>query len=182
MESATWVEWLKALAAPIVAVAAVTVSYQQVLINRTKLRVDMYERRIAVYEQVREFLRTFSSEGQLTATDLGRFRSTTAHAVFLCPPRVVEYLAELDRRAVSLIRALHRRELFLEGQINLDIEKLNDAIDELEVWFMDAHAESVEIFKDALAFESSGLGWLTKQLSRWWSGIRLRIRLRRLWF
>lgn len=174
MECAVWMELLKSLTGPIIAVAAVIVSSQQVGINRIKLRVDMYEKRLAVYEQVRSLLGAFGREGTLTSDDLGNFRNHTAQAVFLCPGIAVSYIAELDRRAVALIKAHHRRDLVLNGLSNRDISEIDNEIDDLENWFFEAPASAVQAFKSALELEDPGPMWLTKVWRRCGSAIRPR--------
>ena len=153
MEVTTWIELLKALAAPIVAVAAISVSHQQVEINRTKFRAEMFEKRIDVYEKVRELLRQFSREGQLTIDDLATYRAGTAHAVFTCNATVVSYLSELDRQAAALIRAQHMRQLILEGRSPRSLLDIDDRIDDLHKWLMDQDKRAIAKFADMLLIE-----------------------------
>ncbi|HDS1829515.1 TPA: hypothetical protein QEM92_000089 [Stenotrophomonas maltophilia] len=98
-----WLDLLKALAAPIIAVAALRVSRQQVEINASKLRLDLYDRRSEVYAAVKNLLGEFWADATVKPEGLDRFRKGTVQADFLFSDSVGIYLAQMDRKGQRLI-------------------------------------------------------------------------------
>ncbi|MBA0422048.1 hypothetical protein D7Y22_13825 [Stenotrophomonas maltophilia] len=98
-----WLELLKALAAPIIAAAALRVSRQQVEINASKLRLDLYDRRSEVYAAVKTLLGEFWADATVKPEGLDLFRKGTVQADFLFSDSVSAYLAQMDRKGQRLI-------------------------------------------------------------------------------
>ena len=50
-----WIQWLQALAVPVVAAVGAWIALQQMHLARVKLRHDLYDRWFAVYQADRKF-------------------------------------------------------------------------------------------------------------------------------
>lgn len=147
------IELLKAIAAPTVAVAAIVVSSQQVGINRTKLRLELYEKRVAVYEEVRSLLRKFVEAGALDVKDLAEFRTNTAHAAFICPASVTEFLGKIEAAAVELIKREHTGHLVRSGVSHRDPASVDEEIDTARRHFLDLQDTTKAVFLPVLSWE-----------------------------
>lgn len=92
----------KALLTPAIAVVATYVAWQQWRTNRQKLALDLYDRRIHTYEQVKKILSIIMREAHATYDELLAFRSATSDADFLFGPEIPKYLDEIYQRGVRL--------------------------------------------------------------------------------
>ncbi len=91
-----------ALLTPVIAVIAVYIAYQQWQTNRRRLELDLYERRLHVYQAVSQFiykvLTGFSPELQ----DISDLRRNTFEADFLFGADIRDYVRSLDTHARDL--------------------------------------------------------------------------------
>ncbi|MCI1046932.1 hypothetical protein [Caballeronia zhejiangensis] len=98
-----WVTVIQASAAllsPIIAVAAGWIAWQQVRINRNKLKLDRFEKRFAVYETTMEFLGSMIFYEKVSDHNMEQFLKVTRGAQFMLSPEVALYLDEIRRNAV----------------------------------------------------------------------------------
>ena len=84
------------------------VASQQYFLAREKFKLDLFEKRFAVYKATQQFLSDIFAEAKLDSTKLFEFRRDTQDAVFLFGDEIVEYLKTLDRKALQM-RTLQRQ-------------------------------------------------------------------------
>jgi len=119
------------------------IAYQQYVINREKLRLDLFEKRFRVYQHARDFLSRISSRGAFENDDVAQFQINTAESVFLFPDtRIQTFLQEIRKRAIGLeyyndaMRSPDRNERSKAAPNVLEIKKWLDArSDELQSLF-----------------------------------------------
>ena len=92
------------LAMPFVAGGAAIIAWQQAKTNRHKLLLDGYDRRIQVYNQVKELLGSITRRGTATEQEIFKFAIAISEAEFLFGPEIVKYLNEIYSHAVDLAR------------------------------------------------------------------------------
>lgn len=92
------------VATPIIAVGAVVIAWQQARINRQKLVLDRYGRRLRIYEHLKELLSKITAHGKATEQEVFRFRVGVSEADFLFGPEVMKYLDEVYSHACDLGR------------------------------------------------------------------------------
>lgn len=104
------------IATPIVAGAAVAIAWRQSgiakqqaeiareqgRVNERKVEVDLYDRRLKVYEEVRRVLGVAMRKGDVPVEDFVQFSAGIADADFLFGDDVVEYLQVLRERCNKL--------------------------------------------------------------------------------
>jgi hypothetical protein len=100
----TLVSVLNALLTPLIAIIATYIAYQQWKGNQLKLKMERYDRRLRVYQEVLKMLRTCSNRNPEWA-DVINFGSSTAEADFLFEPEIRQYINEIISRATELITA-----------------------------------------------------------------------------
>jgi hypothetical protein len=92
------------VASPIIAIGAVLIAWQQAQINRQKLVLDRYDRRLRIYEQLKELLSKITAHGQASDREAIQFRVSVSEADFLFGPEVMEYLDEVYSHTCQLGR------------------------------------------------------------------------------
>ena len=64
--------------------------------------LDLYDRRVRVYEEVQQFLGMILREEKTSVDDLLKFRRAVSDADFLFGPEIPKYLDEIYQRGVKL--------------------------------------------------------------------------------
>jgi hypothetical protein len=95
-------EWLQALLAPTVAIIAVYIAFRQHRTNQEKLRLDLYEKRLAVYHALKDLLGAVMRDADLKIEVLRDFALRSGEAVFLFGPDITEYLDQVKKTAIQL--------------------------------------------------------------------------------
>jgi hypothetical protein len=87
------VQWLQALATPVIALLAAVIGFGQWRTNRTKLALDLFEKRFAVFMDVRRIASEAVQQGKLT--DWGLPHEVLARGRFLFGSEVQKALDDL---------------------------------------------------------------------------------------
>ncbi len=86
----------------LVALFAVWIAFRQYQVARNKLKLDLFEKRFSVFAGTRKFLSILLQKGDVTLDDLFSYRASIAEADFLFGTDLVQYLLEIDRRALGV--------------------------------------------------------------------------------
>jgi hypothetical protein len=100
----TFIEISKALLTPVIAAVATFIAWQQWKTNELKARLDRYDRRLRVYEEVRKILSLVMRDAVASTEDLLKFRVATSEADFLFGAEIPLYIDEIYKRGLSLWR------------------------------------------------------------------------------
>ncbi len=95
---------LQGLLTPLIAIIATYIAYQQWQGNKLKLKMERYERRLRIYQEVIKMLRRCTNR-EIEWADLIDFGSSTAEVDFLFGPEIRQYLDEMISRATEQIIA-----------------------------------------------------------------------------
>src|SRR5262245_23163525 len=95
-----FIELLKALLTPTIAVIAAYIALQQWRTNRQKLELDLYSHRLRIYEEVRKILSIILRDAKVSTEDLLKFRTAVSEADFLFGKDVVAYIDEIYHRGL----------------------------------------------------------------------------------
>jgi hypothetical protein len=92
----------KVMLTPIIAVLSVYIAYQQWRTNERKLSLDLYDRRLKVYVEVKQII-TILIQGVNTSNfdDLIMFRRAVSEADFLFGPEIQKYIEEIYKHGVQ---------------------------------------------------------------------------------
>jgi hypothetical protein len=96
------VKVLSALLTPVLAITTGYIAWRQWRTNDLKLRHDLYERRLAIYLSVIEFLARIMSNCKATDAEMINFLQKTRESYFLFGPKVAAYLDSIYKRSVDL--------------------------------------------------------------------------------
>lgn len=156
-----WVQILQALAVLAVAIVGAWVAVQQMRIAKVKLQHDLYDRRYAVFQAVRQFLDAAVVQSVVSHDTLRRFVVGTADAEFLFPDELAAYLAEMSlrgRKAQSILRAMEVVPADSPERANATL-----ALNEQRSWLVNQIDSLTGKFRDTLKLDRrsrSPLGWL----------------------
>lgn len=140
------------IATPVIAAAALWIAWQQAQMNRQKLKVDRYERRLRVYEEVKMFIvSVLNSNGDISTIDIGKFQKSMAESDFLFGADVPKYVDDLClhafkwRHLTSQLEEDDWDEPEVENQARRIKAARKSAREELE-WFASELSSSKKIF------------------------------------
>jgi hypothetical protein len=98
----TLVSILGPIATLMVGFAVAFIAWQQWQVARNKLRLDLFDRRYKVFDATRKFLAVIVRDATFLDSQLLEFYAGTSDAEFLFDADVVDYLAQVRKRAVDM--------------------------------------------------------------------------------
>lgn len=90
------------LLTPVIGGVAVYIAWQQFQSNRAKLQLDTYDRRLRIYQELLDLLRTVLRNADASWDDIGKFARGTAEADFLFGDDISTYIRDVYLRSVKL--------------------------------------------------------------------------------
>jgi len=79
-----------------------SIAWQQWQVARSKLRLDLFDRRYKVFDATRKFLAVILREARFEGSHLFEFFAGTSDAEFLFDSDIVDYLAQIRTRALNM--------------------------------------------------------------------------------
>ena len=132
-----------------IAAIALYIAYQQWQTNRRKLDIDLYDRRLAIYQAVDKFVSAIVRDLDPKLEDFYEFRWATAEADFLFGPDIREYLEELTEHSLALRRwqAEYRHaHTTQDAPPDYDHAKVVRGQHKEAVWFAEQHKTALQRF------------------------------------
>jgi hypothetical protein len=93
------------LLTPVVAGVAVYIAWQQWKTNKMKLKLDTYDRRQRVYQEVTKILGVVLRDAKVNTDELLRFRSAVVEADFLFDDDIPIYINQIYQHGLAFWRA-----------------------------------------------------------------------------
>lgn len=122
----------------LVAVVVAIIAFLQWVTARQKVVLDLFDKRFAVYEELREVIGRHVSQGAASIEDIGKFTRAAGRAQFLFGPEVISFLEE---RRLDLARAAfdftHRPEPVPEERRQAAEDRIVARLDRLGNFFGD---------------------------------------------
>lgn len=98
-----WTTYLSALLVPTVAVLGSIIAYRQWRTAQNKLKLDLFEKRFAVYDSARHLVSSITTHGIVINEEIYKFIAYTREAKWLLNTDIAMYLdEELYRKALHL--------------------------------------------------------------------------------
>jgi hypothetical protein len=130
-------------------VAAFFLACQQFRISRSKLKFDLYEKRLRLFNVVRDFASTVALRGELDSDQLYR---DTIERYFLFDKDVCDYIDQMHERAKELERTdldLERPNLNEEARQALKAKKVKT-----KTWFFDQSDNMLKVLSKDLSIKT----------------------------
>ncbi|WP_341217857.1 hypothetical protein [Neptunomonas phycophila] len=152
-----WIMEYSKLFIPIVALLGVFIAWQQFQANKTKLRLDLFEKRFAIYTTVISVIDSLLFVTQeIKEEDYWRFMAAVNEAEFLLPDKVVKLLYEAKEK-VHLIKIKHRALGRIESSERDDLvaksEEFRSELEALESELEELSPQITDAFKSVMKFE-----------------------------
>src|SRR5689334_7588384 len=96
------IDWISPLLTTLIAAFVAYVAWQQYKTAKTKLKLDLFDRRYKVWQTLQDFLGTIIRDADMNDDALRKFVVGTGDAEFLFKDEVPDYLHEVRERAVNL--------------------------------------------------------------------------------
>ena len=93
---------LTGLLTPVIAILAVIIAWRQYRTAKQKLTLDLFDRRLCIYEEVQNFLLLIIRDADVEFDESRRFRNSVSAAEFLFKKEIVEYIDTIYKRAIKL--------------------------------------------------------------------------------
>lgn len=164
-----WTQYFSALLAPIVAVFASLVAYWQWKLARNKLKLELFDRRLVVYEAAKEILFSIVTNDELENEDFSKFVAATREARWLFNKSVNDYLiSELRSKAFGyIVLGKNREEWPSEESWNEWQYKRG----QIKIWCADQFDVLDELFSPFLHLDGSGER--NEPLYKFWERLRV---------
>lgn len=137
---ATWIDIFKALLTPAIGILAIVIAFQQWRTNRNKLKLELFDKRFAVFQATRSFLSSVLRDGRVTHEALETYRLGIIDSVFLLDSATSEFLWGLYKTGLAAIRynsslegvPVGEKRSQLVSQETAEVKKLTDEIGNLQ--------------------------------------------------
>ena len=140
----------KAWLTPLIAVVVTYVAWRQWRVNVYRLRLDLFEKRYAVFDATRKFLSLILRKATFEMNDFYEFRANVSDADFLFKKDVVKYLGNIDDKALQLNTTQDTYKPLLAGD---ERTKLVKEEKEILKWLTDQLPELKKIFTPYINFK-----------------------------
>jgi hypothetical protein len=138
---------LQGFLTPLIALLAPYIAWQQWKGNQLKLRMERYDRRLRIYQEVVRILSLIIRDADVKPDDLLKFRTAAAEADFLFGPEIPKYIDEIYSRGLKLWRANTEYHATQGRAQNYDHDKVVEAMDTQLKWLTDEISVVKEKFK-----------------------------------
>jgi hypothetical protein len=131
------------LATILVALFASYIAYRQYVLGRERFKLDLFDKRFAVFVATRRFLTHILQQASVSMEQLLEYRAGVAEAAFLFDDHIVEYLKSVDEKALHLWTAMETMKPLpvgeartkAAGEVSEAVRWLVDQLPELKVRF-----------------------------------------------
>ena len=129
---------LQGLLTPLIAVIATYIAWQQWKGNQLKLKMERYERRLRIYQEVVKMLKECANGELRQFAVIVDFGASTAEADFLFGPEIRQYIDEISTRAATLRSANVRYKDYTQPvPRGYDHEKIVNEMGTQTTWFVE---------------------------------------------
>lgn len=136
----------------IIAVLTLIIAFRQYWIQRYRVKIDLFDRRMKVYDSIRDTLICIRSDASTKNINHFEFYSSISNGRFLFDKKLNSYLKEIKEKVVDL--ELYSKELTLQALpgnrreyvVTQEYETIKWLCDQLSI-FEDRFAEYMEINK-----------------------------------
>lgn len=98
-----WTAYVSALAVPLIALLGAGIAWLQWTLARNKLKFDLFDRRLKIYEAAAGFLASILTSGKAKDEEAFKFMVATREAKWLLDSSIAQYLEkELYHKALDL--------------------------------------------------------------------------------
>lgn len=139
---------------PIIAILAAYIAWRQHQISRSKLKLDLYDRRFKVYRGLMDLFAAVLRDVKVSRADLANYYSQTNEKVFLFDSDIVAFMIQVREKAVELRQIKEKMEHITEDGGN-ELNELSERDTELLRWFDEQLNIAPRRFEKYLGFKEN---------------------------
>jgi len=149
----------------IIGVAGINFAYQQwkinlqnAKINEDKLRLDLFDKRLSIYNSIMDLINIIVTSGGVTNEEISKFRYRTRETNFFFDKDIIDYVEEVYQSAVkfqSIEGKFQNMDSFIDGRQKEDMNELADRRTKAMEWFGDQFYQCRNIFEKYIGFKIS---------------------------
>jgi hypothetical protein len=144
------VEHILAFLTFIIGGLVVFVARSQYLLARERFKLDLFEKRFAVYKGVQSFLTNIMRDAKVTIEILIQFRAKTQDSIFLFDDEITKYLKGVDEKALKFHEIAEELKDLPKGDQRSKLAKEHT---KLLRWLFDQLPKLKDIFSPYLKFK-----------------------------
>ena len=136
---------------PLIAIIALYIAFQQYRTNRDKLRLDLYDRRFALFSAFADLCRSVASSARPGSVELDAFLQFRHKTQFLFDPTVAAFL---EKTRLNALRVQYLQKL-LDGDLPVgeDRTRASEELSGLMSWFGAQHDDARVHFERYFRFK-----------------------------
>jgi hypothetical protein len=139
---------------PLIAIIAAWIAYQQFQTNQLKLKFDMFDKRLKVYQALMDFIGFVINYPDMKIEEVKKFDVARSESVFLFGKDIREYLQSIrDQAAALTILNSQIQELASNERIPERTQSVNEKLEKID-WFYKQIEVAQGKFSRYLTFES----------------------------
>ena len=94
---------MKDIFAPLIAILALWIAYQQYKVQKYKAKFDLFERRMKIYESIRDALENIVRDATTKNVNFNELYTAIRHSRFLFDDELNSYLKEIEKKIIELM-------------------------------------------------------------------------------
>lgn len=98
-----WIDFLAAVLSPVIAITLGYLTFHQYKLEKQKHRLELYDRRFAVFEEVNKFLSEIFRNGKTDFFKLSNLLHQTNQSKFLFDDEISQYIDSLYMRGIDFV-------------------------------------------------------------------------------
>lgn len=137
-------DYLAGLLTPTIALMALWIAREQWIVQRYKAKFDLFERRMKIYENIREVLVHVLGDGSLKSVNMADFYMHVRHSKFLFDKKTRDYIEQIEEKVIEL----YKSNVFLYGDARLPVGDERTRVAENNSATVLWLAEQIKVFDD----------------------------------
>ncbi|TAN38604.1 MAG: hypothetical protein EPN25_13390 [Nitrospirae bacterium] len=126
-----YIDILSAMLTPTIAILGIYIAYQQWRTNKKRLQLDLFEKRYAIFINIKKFIANILTSGIVEQGAEIQFLRDTKSVLFLFDENIANLTSEMYQKANKL-NALEKTE---KSHVGDKLEKHFDKQEEIKEWF-----------------------------------------------
>lgn len=148
-----FVKSISGLLAPVIALVTVSILVMQYRLSKQRWRLDLFDKRFAVYQQTKEYIRHINANAGINSEDLEQFKAKSRDSDFLFSKSIRDYLKLLYDKGLRLQSNKNRMAGMSREQDTDAWDRECDIQDEILDWFLEQPDIAKEKFTKYLRLE-----------------------------
>jgi len=146
-----YLKGLDTLLAPIVGLIALWIAYQQWRTNQQKLDIELYDRRLRIYIEIKTFFRKIIANADVKTDDIVNLWESTVEVDFIFSPKIRKLINEINSHASQYKSWKEQfKDLNQPKPQNYNPKEITDGMRKESDWFIEQFEPATNLFKEEM--------------------------------